>query len=160
MMGVFPQEEEQTYLEDYIVPLIEELESNYDTALCVGVGSHAYEPGQLYTAYKNAQYSHELYFFEQRKLITWYGDKREPEDAHVFQEMYEKNLEDVFHAILSKAPVVYDKIETSIDAMANMHYGNWQAVIMRSMNYAGEISSMLRRYRLISGDYYVDHDAL
>lgn len=160
MMGVFSQKEEETYLDNYIRPLINELETTYDTRLCVGVGSHAYEPEQLYSAYKNAQYCHELYFFEQRSLITWYDNAHDIKDAHLSQEIYEKNQEEVFRAILTKSPDVYDKLEASIEALAKMHYGNWQALIMRAMNYTGEISSKLRRYRLISGDYFEAQDEL
>lgn len=158
MMGVFMQGEEQTFVMEYLLPLLNDLEASYDTKLCIGVGSYAYAQEQLYSSYKDAQYSHELYFFEQKPLITWYDHRKEA--VRIPAEDYEKRQDEVIRAVLSKDPDVFAKIEGSIDAMAQTHYGNWQALIMRAMNYTGEISSRLRRYRLIEEDFFIAQDEL
>ena len=158
MMGVFPQGEEKAFLEEHIQPLLDELESNYDTKLYAGLGSYAYTKEQLMTTYLDAKYCYELYFFDQQQVIGWY--EHVPKIKKISPEVYEKNLDKVFKMILTKDPDVEKAFEKSINDICRMHYGNWQAVIMRSMNYIGEINARLRRYKLVEEGYFAMHDEL
>ena len=158
MMGVFPQGKEKSFLEGYIQPLLDELEEQYQTKLCAGLGSYAYAKEQLLTSYRDAKYCYELYFFEQQQLLGWY--EHVPKNKAVSPEVYEKNQDVVFQKILTKDPTIFETLEKSIDDIIKMHYGNWQAVIMRSMNYIGEINARLRRYKLVEEGYFSMHDEL
>ena len=158
MMGVFHQGEEKTFLDEHILPLLQELESTYETKLCAGLGSYAYTKEQLLMTYRDAKYCYELYFFNQISVIGWY--EHVPKIKKISPEIYEKNLDAVFRKILTKDPDVFETFEKSIDDICKMHYGNWQAVIMRSMNYIGEINARLRRYKLIDEGYFSMHDEL
>ncbi len=158
MMGVFSQGEEKTFLDTHIRPLLEELESNYETKLCAGLGSYAYTKEQLFATHRDAKYCYELYFFDQKPVIGWY--EHVPKNKKISPDVYDKNQDKVFHMILTKDPKVYEAFEKSVDDICRMHYGNWQAVIMRSMNYIGEINARLRRYKLIEEGFFSMHDEL
>ena len=158
MLGIFKLEEKEFWLQKYLMPLIDDLERSYEIRLCMGVGSPANSREQLFTSYQNAKYCHELYFFDQKSLIVWEEQKKRKKRTSL--EDYEKMQEEVFRAILTKDPDTLKIIGRSIDQIRQIHYGNWQAVIMRAMNYTGEISTRLRRYRLLPGDFYEMQDDL
>ena len=157
MIGVFPREHEKDFVEVYLKPLQDMVEETYSVKLCLGVGMQADSKAQLNNAYRTAKYAHELYFFHQQPIIEFQKLEKKFERS---RDEYEEELEEALHEILIKSPHALEKIEHMVDVIAEIHYGNWQAVLMRIMGFTGDLTSKLQRYNLFRGDFYKIQDEL
>ena len=157
IMGVFPKEHEKDFVKIYIEPLKEVIEAIFSVKLCVGVGMIAHEKSQMYNSHTTAKYAHEFYFFNQKPIIEF--QKLEKRFDRTGKE-YEEEVEETFHAILIQSPHALKKIEHIIDVIAEIHYGNWQAVLMRIMGFTGDLTGRLQKYNLLKGDFFQIQDEL
>ena len=157
MMGIFPKEHKEDFISRYITPLHELIEKEYQVKVCVGVGLPAEEKSQLYNSFRTAQYAREFYFFRQHPMIPFQSIvkdfERSPDD-------YPYYLEESFRAILIKDPEALRKIIHTVNVIAEMHFGNWQAVLMRIMFFTGDLTGKLFRYKLLKGDFFQIQDDL
>ena len=157
LMGVFPKEHEKDFVQVYIEPLREVIEAVYSVKICVGVGMLAYDKSQMYNSHTTAKYAHECYFFHQKPIIEF--QKLEKRFDRTEKE-YENLVEETFREILIQSPHALEKIDRIIDAIAEIHYGNWQAVLMRIMGFTGDLTSKLQKYNLLHGDFFQIQDEL
>lgn len=157
MMGVFPTSHKTDYVETYIRPILTMIEKTYQVKVCVGVGQPADSREQLYNSFRTAQYSREFYFFRQQSIIEFQSIvkdfERSPDD-------FVSYMEDAFHAILVKSPEALKKINDTVNVIAEIHFGNWQAVLMRIMFFTGDLTGKLFRYKMLKGDFYQIQDEL
>lgn len=151
LMGIFPQKDAKDYSERYIRPILDKFEEKFQLELCAGIGIPAYSHAQLKNAYKTAEFSFGLYFFEHHSILEL---QKINQFFNATLEDYDFYVEEAIKAILTKSPKVLDKIERVIDIIGRIHYGNPQAVRMRTMDYTGELASKLRRYHLLKCDFF------
>ncbi len=150
LMGTFPKEQEQDFSDRYLRPLIRQLEQTLSTRLCVGIGLPAYAPEQLKRAEKTAAYAFGLYFFDPHPVISLQTVR--PSSTFTLDD-YDTYVEQAFQAVLQKTPGALHQILQVIDVIASIHYGNWNAVQMRTMGYTGELASKFRRYQMLEQDF-------
>lgn len=157
MMGVFPKEHRHDFVERYLLPLHQLLEEQYEVRLCVGVGMVADQKERLFCSYQTAQYARELYFFDQQPIIEYEKQGKKEEFS---LDAFSMCVEDVFHSIIVKSPEALNKIDYAVDLLARIHYGNWQAFLMRLMQLTGDLTSRLHKYKLLKGNFYDMQDIL
>ena len=63
-------------------------------------------------------------------------------------------------AACAEDPQVLDKIDQVMENVENIHYGNWKAVVMRTMIFTGDLGMKLSQYRLLDVDFYRMQDCL
>lgn len=157
MMGVFKKEHSADFVSRYIQPLHHMIEETYQVKVCIGIGIPVHQRDQLYNAFRTAQYSREFYFFRQQPIITFQSIvknfERSPDDYPII-------LDESFRAILMKDPDALKKIIHAVNVIAEMHFGNWQAVLMRIMFFTGDLTGKLFRYKLLQGDFFQIQDNL
>ncbi|MCD8150377.1 MAG: AraC family transcriptional regulator [Clostridiales bacterium] len=156
-LGVFPLEKEHDFVDCYLRPILKTAEELFGLPLCIGVGLLTEDTSQLKNTYTSSQYAFELYYFEQNQIIEFQNIHR---DFTVAPESYYDLLEEIFRAILSKDEHVLDKIVSGVEMIGAIHYGNWRAVAMRTMDYTGVLVSRLYRYHLLDGDFFRMQDEL
>ncbi|MCC8150221.1 MAG: AraC family transcriptional regulator [Lachnospiraceae bacterium] len=156
-LGIFPLKKEHDFVDFYLRPILKTAEELFGLPLCIGVGLSAEDTNQLKNTYTSAQYAFELYYFEQNQIIEFQNIHR---DFTVAPESYYDLLEEIFRAILAKDEHVLDKIVSGVELIGAIHYGNWRAVAMRTMDYAGVLVSRLYRYHLLDGDFFRMQDEL
>ncbi len=151
MMGVFPKNHADDFPEYYLHPIAEQLEEEYGIRLCIGVGLQTDQLSQLKNSYKTSQYAFDLYFFEPGRIIAFQNIHK---DFYMSPDEYYDRVEDAFRAILSRDEHTLDRIVSVVDLIGSIHYGNWRAVVMRTMDYTGILVSRLFRYHLLDGDFF------
>ncbi len=156
-LGVFPLEKEEDFVDCYLRPILKTVEELFGLPLCIGIGLPTEDTSQLKNTYTSSQYAFELYYFEQNQIIEFQHIHR---DFTVAPESYYDLLEEIFRAILAKDEHVLDKIVSGVELIGAIHYGNWRAVAMRTMDYAGVLVSRLYRYHLLDGDFFRMQDEL
>lgn len=157
IMGVFPKEHEQDFVEEYIENIQWKVESEVGVPLCIGIGLPAEQVNQLKNAYKTAKFAFNLYFFEEKTVINFQEIHK---DYTVSFEDYEESIENAFRAIIAKDSSAMDKINDVMDNIYSIHYGNRYAAQSRTMNFTGDLNSKLYRYHLLDGDFYKIQDEL
>ncbi len=157
LMGVFPKEHLEDFTAFYLEPIVKKVQADCNIPLCLGVGIPTDDLSQLKTSYQASQYAFELYFFERRQIIEFQNIHK---DFNVSPEEYYDLVEDAFRAILAKDEQIYDKITAVVDLLGEIHYGNWRAVVMRTLDYCGVLTSRLYRYHLLTGDFFRTQDEL
>lgn len=157
MMGVFPKGHRDSFVEKYIRPLLALIEAEYQVKVCVGIGMPVDTKAQLYNSFRTAQYAREFYFFRQQPIIEF----------HSIVKNFDRTSDDLvaceeesFSAILVKDPDALKKIHHTINVIAELHFGNWQAVLMRIMFFTGNLTGKLFRYKLLQGDFFQLQDEL
>ncbi len=150
MMGVFPRDREDFFVAETILPIQEWIYREHGLTLYVGVGMPTDDLTQLKTTYETSQYAFDLYFFEESPLIEFQHIHKDFTPARDYYDL----VEDAIRAILSKDPSAMDKVLAMVDLFGEIHYGNWRAVIMRTMDYSGALASRLYRYRLLDGSFF------
>jgi len=156
-LGIFPLEREHDFVDHYLYPILKTVEESFNLPLCIGVGLPTEDTNQLKNTYTSSQYAFELYYFEQKQIIEFQHIHR---DFTVAPESYYDLLEEAFRAILSKDEHVLDKIVNVVELLGEVHYGNWRAITMRTMDYTGVLVSRLYRYHLLDGDFFRMQDEL
>ncbi len=151
IMGVFPKAEQDCFVEKYIEPIRQQTERQSGVEICMGIGTPADKPSGMLQSYKEGKFAFELYHFEEQKVIESGEIHRE---YNVSFEDYRDSVEQAFRSIIAKDTKVMDKIRTVMDNIEAIHYGNWNAIIMRTMNFAGDLGAKLNQYRLLDVDFY------
>lgn len=157
MMGVFPKTHRHDFIEHYLKPLHEMIQAQYEVRVSIGVGMIVEKQEELFCSYQTANYARELYFFQQQDIIEYEKQKKKVEFS---LDDYDVCMEDVFHAIIVKSPEALKKIDYAVELLAKIHYGNWQAFLMRLMQLTGDLTSRLHRYKLLKGNFYEMQDGL
>jgi len=157
LIGAFPKRNEEKYLEQYILPTIRHVEEICGVELCVGIGNKVYQIADLMSTYKESHEAFLLYHFEECKVIE-YGDIHV--DERVSFQDYRDAIDVAFKAILAKDSNTMDCVDHVMDIIRSIHYANWGAVRMRTMNFTGELSSKLDHYHMLPKDFYDMQDAL
>lgn len=157
MIGVFPKKDKEHYIEKYVEPIRKQIEEECSAGICMGIGTVTEQPSEMLYSYKNAKFAFGLYHFEEKKIINIQNVHRE---YHVSFEDYKKSVERAFRGIISKDPDVMEKIDHVMDDIEAIHYGNWQAVVMRTMHFTGDLGSKLDQYHLLDIDFYEMQDDL
>ncbi len=156
-LGIFPKSRMNDFIEYYLRPILETVEKQFDLSLCIGIGLPTDDLKQLKNTYTSSKYAFELYYFEPKQIIEFQNIHR---DFTVSPESYYDKVEEIFHSILAKDENVLDQIVSGIELIGAIHYGNWRAVTMRTMDYTGVLVSRLYRYHLLSGDFFRMQDDL
>ena len=157
MIGVFPKKHKEDFVDVYLKPLNKMLEDKYKIRMWMGIGMIAENRRQLYNSYRTAEYAHGLYFFYEKRIIDFRTLDIQFEGK---TEGYDACLNDALHAILIRDPETVLKIERAIDFIAEIHFGNWRAVLMRIMAFTGDLTSRLLKYKLFRGDFFETQDRL
>lgn len=157
VIGVFPNKDRDVYLEKYVDPIRREVEEACSVKICMGIGGISEEPSGMLQSYKEAKFAFGLYPFEEKPVIDFSEIHRE---YKVSFEDFSESVEMAFRAIISKDPEVMDKIDKVMENIENIHYGNWKAVVMRTMIFTGDLGMKLSQYRLLDVDFYKMQDIL
>lgn len=157
IMGVFPKEREQDFVETYIMPICQRVEEEYSVQLCVGIGMTTDQVSMLKNAYKTAKFAFNLYFFEEKPVINFRDIHK---DYTVSFDDYTDSVEQAFRAIVAKNPAVMEKIDRIMDNIEAIHYGNRYAAQARTMHFTGDLGSKLCRYHMLDIDFYHMQDEL
>ena len=157
IIGVFPNRDKKYFVEKYVEPIRRQVERDSGIGVCVGIGTPTAEPSEILYSYKSAKLAFGLYNFEEKKVINVVDAHRE---YKVSFEDYKDSVERAFRAIISKDSEVMDRIDNVMDNIEAIHYGNWSAVKMRTMHFAGDLGSKLNQYHLLDVDFYVMQDDL
>lgn len=140
LMGVFPCGEEDTFVETYVMPVVQQVSAQVHTELSVGIGMYSTDAKQLKNAYKTAKFAFELYYFEEKPLI----DFREiHKDYTVSFEDYAKSVDEAYHAIIAHDESYLEKIDKIMDNVEAIHYGNKNAALSRVLYFVAEIGTKL-----------------
>ena len=157
MIGIFPNRDQEVFMEKYVNPIRREVEEECGVRICMGIGGISGDPSGMLQSYKEAKFAFGLYPFEERPVIDFSKIHRE---YKVSFDDFTESVEQAFRAILSKDEKVMDKIDQVMENVENIHYGNWKAVIMRTMNFTGDLGMKLNKYRLLDTDFYMMQDEL
>ncbi len=117
----------------------------------------AYDKLQMYNSHTTAKYALECYFFHQKPIIEFQKLEKRFERT---EKEYEVAVEETFRDILIQSPHALEKIDHIVDVIAEIHYGNWQAVLMRIMAFTGDLTSKLQKYNLLHVDFFQIQDEL
>lgn len=150
LMGVFPCGEEDTFVETYVMPVVQQVSAQVHTELSVGIGMYSTDAKQLKNAYKTAKLAFELYYFEEKPLIDFRDIHK---DYTVSFEDYAKSVDEAYHAIIAHDESYLEKIDKIMDNVEAIHYGNKNAALSRVLYFVAEIGTKLFQYQLIEGDY-------
>ena len=150
LMGVFPCGEEDTFMETYVMPVVQQVSAQVHTELSVGIGMYSTDAKQLKNAYKTAKFAFELYYFEEKHLIDFRDIHK---DYTVSFEDYAKSVDEAYHAIIAHDESYLEKIDNIMDKVEAIHYGNKNAALSRVLYFVAEIGTKLFQYQLIEGDY-------
>ena len=118
LMGVFPCGEEDTFVEDYVMPVVQQVSAQAHTELSVGIGMYSTDAKQLKNAYKTAKLAFELYYFEEKPLIDFRNIHK---DYTVSFEDYAKSVDEAYHAIIAHDDSYLEKIDKIIDNVEAIH---------------------------------------
>lgn len=157
IMGVFPKEREQDFLDTYILPACRRVEEEYHIQLCIGIGMSTDQVSMLKNAYKTAKFAFNLYFFEEKAVIDFQDIHK---DYTISFDDYENSVEQAFRAIIAKDPAVMEKIDHVMDNIEALHYGNRYAAQARTMYFTGDLGAKLCRYHMLDVDFYHMQDEL
>ena len=147
----FPLEERTSFAENSILPQIRNLEQELSCSLICGVGQVSVNRLHLEESLQTAVEACDLFFFEKE---TFFEYEKRFRPLSVSFDDYENYSEIAFRSILTKSADALNKIEDCLELIRKIHYGNKQAVIMRTMNYSGELTYRLHRYNLLTADFY------
>ena len=70
-LGWFYVPDEKSFVETYIMPVVDQVSNQVHTELSVGIGMQSTGAKQLKNAYKTAKFAFELYYFEEKLLIDF-----------------------------------------------------------------------------------------
>jgi len=157
LLCTFPLPLRESFIGKKLLPLIQKIETATDCHLLCGIGQISANQLHLNESLQTAREACDLSFFEQGSIFD-YREKNRRADFSL--EDYEIYSEKAFKAILIKSPDALSQIDDCLDLIKKIHYGNRQAVIMREMNFTGEMAYRLHRYNLLDSDFYSMQDRL
>lgn len=156
LVGIFPLDDRMCFAEKHVRRLITELEERYQKILC-GIGLPAMNDLHLQESVSTSKEAYELHFFETETFFEYQKCIRK--NPFSFAD-YEKYAERALRSILMKTGDAMEHIAACMDLIRTIHYGNKNAVIMRAMNFTGELAYQLHRYHYLENDFYRYQDAL
>lgn len=157
LIGAFPLEDRDCFAEKYIRPLITAINEKEGPKTICGIGLPSMNSVHLPEAVSTSKEAFELYFFEEGTVFEYQKSFRR--NPFSFED-YEKYSEQALKSILMKSSDALNNIEACLDLIRTIHYGNKNAVIMRAMNFTGELAYQLHRYHFLESDFYKYQDAL
>lgn len=158
ILCAFPGQNRRSFVEKHLQPVLKAMEDRFDVPLLIGIGRPVYAPEEIRESCESAERMFRLFFYEEESII----DYRDHSSRRQYQALddYDAALERAFRSILLKSPSALDEIVAVLDALSRFHYGNRSATLMFAMDYTGEISSRLNRYRLLHVDFFQMQDRL
>ena len=153
----FSLKQKETFAREIILPLIRDLEAENGVPLLCGIGLPAVNAIHAEESLKTAVDMFQLFFFEEKNFFDYCTSRK---DFHISFEEYEAFSNRAFKSILMNLPDAIEEIDRAIDLIGRIHYGNKSAVIMRTMNFTGEMAYRLHRYGFLDADFYHLQDAL
>lgn len=157
IISIFKISERDTFSDQYIKPIVKQAEQEFSCSLLVGIGLISVNRLHLEKSLQTARDACDLFFF---KDGTFFEYSKADRPGSISMDEYDRLSEQAFKAVLIKSPFALDEIGNCLDLIRNIHYGNKQAVIMRAMNYTGEMAYRLHRYNLLEGNFYEMQDKL
>ncbi|MCD8301290.1 MAG: response regulator [Clostridiales bacterium] len=157
IMGVFPKSVRKVFIDKYVDPIIQQVENDCSVGLCVGIGTVAAQPSDMLQSYKEAIIAFGLYHFEETRITDFANIHR---DYNVSFEDYKADVDQAFRSIIVKDETALEKVDMVMDDIEALHYANWNAVVMRTMHFTGDLGSMLNQYHLLDVDFYDMQDEL
>ncbi|MCD7864456.1 MAG: response regulator [Clostridiales bacterium] len=157
IMGVFPGKDRDVFIQKYVDPIRKQVEIECAVELCMGIGRPVEQPSDMLRSYKDAKFAFGLYHFVEEKIVDF-------SDVHweynVTYDDYKADVEQAFRAIIAKDEQVLEKLDQVMNDIEALHYGNWNAIIMRTMHFTGDLGSRLNQYNLLDIDFYEMQDEL
>jgi two-component system response regulator YesN len=106
---------------------------------------------------KTAKYAYDLYFFLQKELIL-YDEITEIEEISF--EDYDELLEKVYRSIVAKDENVYEDINSVLDSIEKIQFGNRNVVINHCIMFIGELGKKLKEINLKKADFRKEQEAM
>ena len=153
----FPLENREDYPDVILLPLIQKLEKENNVRLLCGIGLPSANKLHLEESLGTSKDAFGLSFFEDGAFFEYQKCRKR---YNISFEDYEIYSEKAFKSILIKSPDAINEIDNCLELIRRIHYGNKNAVIMRAMNYTGEMAYRLHRYGFLDADFYPMQDAL
>jgi two-component system response regulator YesN len=157
LMAVFPDGRRETFMEEVVKRVKEEIEQEYGMPLCVGIGQPVKETMEINHSFNSARHAYELYYFEKQDVID-YCAIEPPKEANV-EEVNELS-EKVFADIAAKDEGLTDSIRDVLSAIGRMHYGNRNATVNRCLIFTGNLLERLQSYDMVKGSFVERQEAL
>ncbi len=155
--GTFPEGERETFLTARLEPLRRRAEEECAVSLCMGVSSVAEDAADVRRLYREAKAAIGLYRFEERKMLRFSETNR---DYLTLFASYKEDADQALRDILVKDARVMEQIDRVMDDIEALDYGNWNAAVMRTMIFTGDLGFLLHQYRLLDVSFDVMQDAL
>ncbi len=152
-----PLDRRGDFSHELIRPLIRRISEKTGISLLCGIGLPAANSLHVDESLVTSREVMDLNFFESGNFYEYQRVRRH---IDVSFEDFEKHSETAFKLILMKSPEAIDEIDRCMDLIRKIHYGNRSAVIMRAMNFTGELAYRLHRYNFLDVDFYQMQDAL
>ncbi|MDF2512113.1 MAG: hypothetical protein K0S04_1979 [Herbinix sp.] len=141
LIAVIPEADRDYFIEKYVVKSKQAIRNDYGVELQVGVGEMIGNTSQLLRTYESAKYAYDLYFFEEKDIMEFSKIKKA---ENLSFDVYEELLEELYNSIVGKDKEVYHKIESVLNAIEYIHYGNKNAAINRCIMFVGELGKKLK----------------
>ncbi len=157
IIGVFPEKDRNVFISKYVDPIRRQAEIECNVEICIGIGQPADQPSDMLQSYKLAKFAFGMYHFVEERVV----DSRDIQwEYRVSFEDYRESVEEAFRAIIAKDEQVLEKLDHVMDNIEAIHYGNWNAVVMRTMHFTGDLGAKLNQYNLLDMDFYEMQDEL
>ncbi len=154
MMGIFsPGEDPDMVLRE----VMERTAAKTGYRLRVGVGRLCQSAEELMATYEDSVRAFDLYYFEQKDLLSWDGSLRKPTATN---EDFDDAVKQVFHSIVTRSTSVKADVDRVLDIIADLHYNNRLAAYSRAMLFTGDLCQQLYASHLLTGSFGERQDAL
>ena len=125
--------------------------------LRAGVGKGRQIGAEMADSCQEAGRAFDLFYFEGKDLICYPG---EGSAAPMDNEAIQRDVQEIFQAIVSKSDQVLDWLDTALNHVAAFHWGNRNAALNRVMIVTGDLCQMLFANRLLTGSFAQYQDQL
>lgn len=150
LLLVLPQEDTEMFIQKVVSETVEMVKTEYNVSAIAGVGDQITNLNELKYAYRTAKFAAELYYFEELSIIYY------PKIA----KKYTKSIDDYNEEYLVLLDVILTHktdyslhLNTIINMIKDMHYGNKYAVINRCVQFCMDLFKDLLEYRLVSEEH-------
>ncbi len=157
VMGTFSLGERETFLTTRLDPLRGMVEEECSVSLCMGISAVAEGTVDAQQLYREAITAFGLYRFEERKILRFFQNDR---DYLTLFANYKEDADRALRSILTKEAQVMERIDRVMDDIEALDYGNWNAAVMRTMIFTGDLGFLLHQYRLLDMRFDEMQDAL
>lgn len=154
LMGFFTRPED---VEPAVRGLLDAVAAKTGAHLRAGVGGCRQAVDEMADSCREAEWAFDLFYFEQRDLLLYPQSISPPP---MDNEAIQRDVHEVFQAIVSKSDQVLDHVDTALDHIAAFHWGNRNAALNRVMIVTGDLCQLLFSNRLLSGSFAQYQDQL